>query len=776
MQFNSGNYIKNIDAFLEAKEVDASMIQEDLGIANKGTNTKGIEKALANLDAFAASVGTGPVDLKDKVIKARKKLEDLAPKKVDSIESTAKKSVADDTLSPSKDNFRSVLKKHPAYSEGPVTIRKGTLAIVPGDKEKPDEYLIRYWNDNEPDSKMVKLTVTAEGIKTPYSEKCFKTVEEVFEFLKTKDIDVNPKQKITAKTAAKLVAVREAIKERNRVVLPSQIFPFLKAQYSHKYTDEEIQNIAFIICREIEKMTANESQYKGKSLRFMPLVSTLAEDICNKEGVVIAKKGTKITGEVFAELAKKGADIKALHAEIVKQNFSKISKQKVFTGKVLIDDIRNKVGMVIAQKSTMITSKLLEKLEKEGIDTKALRAEMTNEINSSFNLQMDTEGKNIKLSITQSSSPIGKGSYKIVFKQHSFVIPLETQKTAPLTKHRVRTVSHAAETVQNIMKGLDTVIKGLEKSDTIVKKVKTMAVDFSKFKVSKLAVPISPPVNTTNEYQLEQQWYNSDFRAIINTSTINDFNGKPVRQMALKDKLAILVDAAESLAILHESGYVHRDFKPDNLLVGLNGKKIEGYLHDFDYSSKVEKLAAGAGSPRYMDMCAMAGIVVPFSDTYALLVSLGETLLPNFVDIRPRLADKETVYGAIAEILEAFIRPKIAAGDPDVIIALRSLDVLQILDFDITKVEASLGEKIDKLKKNIHVIYSLILRVSEALQREKEIYDYVVSDQEFMKALSSKDEKGIEEGLKRLDKKLGNLSDAAVLDNLKQRQEQLPNE
>jgi eukaryotic-like serine/threonine-protein kinase len=63
----------------------------------------------------------------------------------------------------------------------------------------------------------------------------------------------------------------------------------------------------------------------------------------------------------------------------------------------------------------------------------------------------------------------------------------------------------------------------------------------------------------------------------------------------------ILIDMAEGLEHVHESGYIHLDFKPENILVSRNGSLR---LVDFDLAQPLAdapiKLTKNPGTPAYM--------------------------------------------------------------------------------------------------------------------------------------------------------------------------------
>lgn len=124
--------------------------------------------------------------------------------------------------------------------------------------------------------------------------------------------------------------------------------------------------------------------------------------------------------------------------------------------------------------------------------------------------------------------------------------------------------------------------------------------------------------------------------------------------------LGVYVQAGRGLAGAHRAGIVHRDFKPDNVLVGDDGRVR---VTDFGLAMAVDSEATTrAGTPAYMSPEQHAGgEVTPRSDQFSFAVSLQEALggrAPQRVRaalsraLSPRPEDRHPSLDALLALLE----------------------------------------------------------------------------------------------------------------------------
>jgi tetratricopeptide (TPR) repeat protein len=124
---------------------------------------------------------------------------------------------------------------------------------------------------------------------------------------------------------------------------------------------------------------------------------------------------------------------------------------------------------------------------------------------------------------------------------------------------------------------------------------------------------------------------------LVEGQTLRDYCAAP---RTARDVVRAYRQAGEGLAAAHRAGLIHRDFKPDNALVGADGRvrvvdfglarigdPVPG-LADPTTAGPVVVTHAGLGTPRYMPPEQAGGAsLTPASDQYAFCVSLREGLL-----------------------------------------------------------------------------------------------------------------------------------------------------
>jgi tetratricopeptide (TPR) repeat protein len=98
--------------------------------------------------------------------------------------------------------------------------------------------------------------------------------------------------------------------------------------------------------------------------------------------------------------------------------------------------------------------------------------------------------------------------------------------------------------------------------------------------------------------------------------------GPPTPEVGAR-RLRLLLEAGRGLAAAHRAGIVHRDFKPDNVLLDAEGR---ARVSDFGLALPVGAGEAREGTPGYLPPGASPALASPASDQYAFCATAWEAL------------------------------------------------------------------------------------------------------------------------------------------------------
>jgi serine/threonine protein kinase len=143
-------------------------------------------------------------------------------------------------------------------------------------------------------------------------------------------------------------------------------------------------------------------------------------------------------------------------------------------------------------------------------------------------------------------------------------------------------------------------------------------------------------------------------------------------ELRVRTRLGLLGATAQALAYAHAQGVIHRDLKPDNILVTAGTDGPQPKVLDFGIAKLLENAAVGSspyavktrtgsaiGTPLYMspEQCRGTGGITPASDVYSLGIMLyecvlgrvpfeggvGEVIVQHLTTPAPRLGDETLI-------------------------------------------------------------------------------------------------------------------------------------
>ncbi len=156
--------------------------------------------------------------------------------------------------------------------------------------------------------------------------------------------------------------------------------------------------------------------------------------------------------------------------------------------------------------------------------------------------------------------------------------------------------------------------------------------------------------------------------ALVDGQNLRSWMARPQTR---EDQLALLLSASKGLEAAHAARLVHRDFKPENVMVTADAR---ARVVDFGLAYRLGQAGAssalarrgtvGIGTPEYMAPEAFEGTITPASDQYSFAVTAWELLTGARPFARPgatssscALARADRIERPIAEVLARGLAP-----------------------------------------------------------------------------------------------------------------------
>jgi len=160
----------------------------------------------------------------------------------------------------------------------------------------------------------------------------------------------------------------------------------------------------------------------------------------------------------------------------------------------------------------------------------------------------------------------------------------------------------------------------------------------------------------------------------------------------------IIIDMAKGLEHVHEVGFMHLDFKPENVLVSRNANV---YLVDFDLAQPIpptpKKMAKNPGTPAYM---APEQLMREAIDQRADIFAFGVSAYELFTNHKPFAGEKPSEILACQKDRSAFVTPR--EYNPELPLPLEKI-IMKCLQQDMDKRYGFMSVIVAELESALYV-------------------------------------------------------------------------
>lgn len=238
-------------------------------------------------------------------------------------------------------------------------------------------------------------------------------------------------------------------------------------------------------------------------------------------------------------------------------------------------------------------------------------------------------------------SLLAHGTHKHIYRLHSFTINLiqriacfshevsmKIEKKKPKEETKTNEDEKEAEVAKKEKeKWVKHVQSYFEKGIEIQRDL----IESAKLENTELCIAPPPEILSLSP---EKQWhaprYNCNLAAALKKGFIPGFDKAPI-PFTIKDALQALIHVIKTLIFIHESRYVHRDFKLDNILLqvklDVHVNKILPAIIDFDICSPIGKSWEPEEPCDHWDDLANRGFPHPLTDCFSFAYSLQRCLI-----------------------------------------------------------------------------------------------------------------------------------------------------